>query len=117
MSAFVRLRPGKSTHARKQYKCVGNSGTSSSKKRRLERPLDRLLVLVPCRVVFGGIDKTASLFAAAVDNFDNVDEVLLVFNDKVDFVVVAGAEIDHHVLVAPEEHHGAGVVEFVHYKR
>ena len=69
---------------------------------------------MPCRVVFRRVDQTAALLAAAVDNLDDVDEVLLVFNDKVDLVVVAGAEVDHHVFVAPEEHHGASVVEFVH---
>lgn len=31
-----------------------------------------------------------------------------------DFVVVAGAGVDHDVFVAVEEHEGEGVVEFVH---
>ena len=39
---------------------------------------------------------------------------LLVFHGPVDLVVVSGAQVNHHVLVAEEEHDGAGVVELVH---
>ena len=39
---------------------------------------------------------------------------LLVFHGPVDLVVVAGAEVDHHVLVPEEEHHRARVVQLVH---
>jgi hypothetical protein len=39
---------------------------------------------------------------------------LLVLHGPVDLVVVAGAQIDHDVLVAEEEHDGAGIVELVH---
>jgi hypothetical protein len=39
---------------------------------------------------------------------------LLVLHGPVDLVVVACAQIDHDVLVAEEEHDGAGIVQLVH---
>lgn len=71
------------------------------------------LVAVPCRVVLWTDDKTATLLGAAVDSLNDVYQFLFVLEDEVEFVIVAGAEIDHHVLVSEEEHYCAGVVEFV----
>lgn len=65
-------------------------------------------------VVLGADDQTPALLRAAVHRLDDVDELLLVLENPVELVVVAGAEIAHHVLVAEEEHDGAGVVELVH---
>jgi len=59
----------------------------------------------------GTDDETAALLGAAVDGLDDVDELLLVLEDPVELVVVAGAEIAHDVLVAEEEHDGARVVQ------
>lgn len=64
------------------------------------------------RVVLGADDETAALFRASIDGLDNVDELLLVLEDPVELVVVSGAKVDHHVLVAKEEHDCARVVEF-----
>ena len=43
-----------------------------------------------------------------------VTHLLLVVESPGDFVVVTCAEVDHDVLVAEKEHHGAGVVQLVH---
>ena len=58
--------------------------------------------------------KTPALLGAAVDGLDDVDQLLLVLQHPVELVVVSGAEVAEHVLVAPEEEDGAGVVELVH---
>lgn len=62
----------------------------------------------------GTDNETPALLGAAVDGLDDVDELLLVLEDPVELVVVSGPEIAEHVLVAPEEEDGAGVVELVH---
>ncbi len=69
------------------------------------------LVSVARRVVLGADDQTAALFRAAVHRLDDVDELLLVLEDPVELVVVAGAKVDHHVFVAKEEHDCARIVE------
>jgi hypothetical protein len=73
-----------------------------------------VLITVARGVVLWTDDQTTALFGTAVDGFDNVDELLLVFKDPVQLVVVACSEITHYVLVAEEEHDGARVVELIH---
>ncbi len=75
---------------------------------------ETFLVTVFGGIVLGRDDKTAALSCAAVDGLDDVDQLLLVLHRPVDLVVVAGAQIDHDVSVAEEEHDGARVVQFVH---
>jgi hypothetical protein len=48
------------------------------------------------------------------NDFDDVDQLLLVIEAPVDVVVVARAEIHHEVFVAVEEHDSDGVVQLVH---
>lgn len=69
------------------------------------------LVSVSGRVVFGTDDQTTAFLGALVDSLGNVDELLLVFENPVDLVVVSGSAVDHDVLVAEEEHDGAGIVQ------
>lgn len=68
------------------------------------------LVSVSSRIVFWADDQTPPFLRPAVYRFEDIDEFLLVFENPVDFIVVAGPEITHHVLVAPEEHHSHGIV-------
>lgn len=72
-----------------------------------------ILVSVLGGVVLGRDDEAAALARAAVHRLDDVDHLLLVLQRPVDLVVVAGAQVDHDVLVAEEEHHGARVVQLV----
>ena len=72
------------------------------------------LVAMSSRVILGTDDQTAPLLCAAVDRLDDVDQLLFVFYDPFDLVVVARSEIDHHVFVAEEKHDGALVVQLVH---
>ena len=58
--------------------------------------------------------QTSSLLGAAIDGLEDIDELLLVLQDPIELVVVAGSEIAHDVLVAEKEHDGAGVVQLVH---
>ena len=66
------------------------------------------------KLTLGANNETPALLGAAVDGLDDVDQLLLVLKDPVELVVVAGTKIAEHVLVAPEEENGAGVVELVH---
>lgn len=54
------------------------------------------------RVILRADHQTASLLCAAVDRLDDVDQFLFVFEDPFDLVIVASAEIDHHVFVSEE---------------
>lgn len=39
---------------------------------------------------------------------------MLVFQKPVEFVIVAGTKITHHMLIAEEEHDGQRIVELIH---
>ena len=71
-------------------------------------------VSVFCRVIFWGNDKTATFASSSVDSFYDINELLLVLNGPVDFVVVTCSQVNHYVLVSVKEHYCAGVVQFVH---
>ena len=81
---------------------------------RRQTPAQAHLVPIPRRVILRADDKTTTLLCSAVNRLDNVDEFLLIFKDPIEFVVVSGPEIAHHVLVSEKEHDCAGIVEFVH---
>ena len=70
--------------------------------------------LVDVRVVLRRHHKALALASAAIDDLEDVDELLLVCEVEVQLIVVARAEIAHHVPVAEEEHHRDRVVELVH---
>ena len=72
------------------------------------------LIAIACGVVLWADDQTSAFARTAIDRFDDVDELLFVFKHPIELVVVASAEIAHHVLVAVEEHDRHWVVEFVH---
>ncbi len=59
-------------------------------------------------------NQTPAFLRATVDGLDDVDELLLILQYPVKLIVVSGAKVTHHVLVAEEEHNGARVVELVH---
>lgn len=69
---------------------------------------------MPCRIILGADNQTATLLRTAIDRFYNVDELLFVLQNPLDLVVVASAQIDHHVFVSEEKHEGAFVVQLVH---
>lgn len=71
-------------------------------------------VSVPRAVVLRADHQTSALLRSPVNRLDNVNEFLLILQHPVELVVVTGAEIAHHVLVAEEEEDGAGVVQLVH---
>ena len=54
-------------------------------------------------VVLWGHDQAAALAGAPVNSLDDVDHLLLVLHGPVDLVVVAGAQVDHDVLVPAGE--------------
>lgn len=65
-------------------------------------------------VIFGGDDQTAPFPCASIYSLNNVDEFLFVLQGPIDLVVVASTKIDHDMLVAEEEHHRWGVIQFIH---
>lgn len=69
------------------------------------------LVSVSCRVILGTDDQTTALLCASVHRLDDIYELLLILENPVELVIVAGAEIAHDVFVAEEEHDCARVVE------
>lgn len=69
---------------------------------------------MPCAIVLRADYQTSALLGAPEHSLKDVDELLLIVQHPVQFVVVSGTEIAHYVLVAEEEHDGAGVVQLVH---
>ena len=66
------------------------------------------------KITFRTDNQTATLLCPSVDSLYNINELLLVLQDPVQFVVVAGAKVAHHVLIPEEEHKGHWVVQLVH---
>lgn len=59
-------------------------------------------------------DQTTALLRALVDGFDDVDQLLFVFQHPIQLVIVTRSEIAHHVFIAIEEHDRHRIVELVH---
>lgn len=66
------------------------------------------------RVILRAHDETTSLLCSPIDGLEDIDKLLLILQHPLDFVVVTSTQIDHHVLVAEEEHERTRIVEFVH---
>lgn len=69
-------------------------------------------ISITCGIVLWANNKASSLLCAFVDCLDDVNQFLLVFQHPIQLIVVAGAEIAHHVFIAKEEHKSNRVVEF-----
>lgn len=78
------------------------------------KPVVACLVAVPRRIVFGRYNETPTLLSPFVNGLDNIDQLLLILQHPVHFVVVAGSKITHHVLVPEEEHECHVLVQLVH---
>lgn len=65
-------------------------------------------------VVLGADDQTLALLCATINDLNEIDHFLWIFNRPSDLVVVTRAQIDHNVLVLEEEHNREGVIELVH---
>lgn len=72
--------------------------------------LDRRLVPITRRVVFRANHQSSSLLGSAVDGLHDVYELLLIFQHPIEFVVISGPKIAHHVFVSEEKHDCHGVV-------
>jgi len=59
-------------------------------------------------------NQTSALLGASIDDLNDVDQILLVVDVEVQFIIVSCAKITHHVLVPPEEHNRTHVVKLVH---
>lgn len=59
-------------------------------------------------------NQTATLLRSTINSLDDINQLLLILQHPVQLVIVAGAEVAHHVLVAEEEHEGDGIIEFIH---
>jgi len=76
--------------------------------------MTKYLVAISGRIILRTNNKTSTLLSTSVDRFNNVDQLLLVFQHPVQLVIISRTKIAHHVLVAEEEHKRDGIVEFVH---
>jgi hypothetical protein len=61
------------------------------------------LVPISCGVVLWAHNQTTTFLGSTVDGLDDVNQLLFVFQEPVEFVVVTRAKITHHVLIAEEE--------------
>jgi hypothetical protein len=66
------------------------------------------------RIIFRTDRQPLPLTRRFIRDLHNIHQLLLILNCKVDLVIIARAEIDLDVLVAPEKHDCAWVVDFVH---
>lgn len=69
-----------------------------------EQVSSNLLRGVASQLTLGTDNKTTTLLGPTVDGLDDIDQLLLVFQNPVQLIVVTGAEITHHVFVTEEEH-------------
>lgn len=76
--------------------------------------MDTCSVFVPRRIILWRVHETPTLLRSPIDDLYNIDQLLLIIDGKIQLVVVARAEIAHHMLIPPKEHDGTFVVEFVH---
>jgi len=72
------------------------------------------LVSVSGGVILWADNQTTTLLCTSVDGLNDIDQLLLVFQNPVQLIVVSRTEIAHHMLVSEEEHEGDGIVELVH---
>lgn len=56
-------------------------------------------------------NQTTTLLRTTIDRLNNIDQFLFVLQNPVQLIVVTGAEIAHHVLVAKEEHQGDRIIK------
>ena len=73
----------------------------------------KVLVSILGGVIFRWYHETSTLSRSTIHSLNDVDHFLFVLERPIDFVVVSGAQIDHDVFVAKEEHNSAGIVQFV----
>jgi hypothetical protein len=66
------------------------------------------------RIILWTNRQPLALASGLVRHLDDINQLLLVVDFEVDLVVVARAKVDLDVLVAPEEHDRARVVQLVH---
>ena len=72
------------------------------------------LISVARRVILRTNNKPTTLPGTLVDCLNNVNKLLLVFQQPIHLVVISRAKIAHHMLVAVEEHDRKRVVQLVH---
>lgn len=70
---------------------------------------DKDLVLQFGAVVPRSVNETPSFGCTAIDDLNNINEVLPVGDRKCDLIIVPSAHVDHDVLVSVEEHDRAWV--------
>ncbi|KAI9909447.1 hypothetical protein PsorP6_015027 [Peronosclerospora sorghi] len=73
-----------------------------------------VLVSILGGIVFGRDDKTSTFARAAIDRLNDIDHLGFVVKSPIDFVIVAGSEINHDVFVPKKKHDRARVIELVH---
>jgi hypothetical protein len=98
----------------RQVACSQYGKISFSQYPRPNSPMVSSLIAVPRGVVLGTDDQTTTLLGTLVNGLADIDQFLLVLEDKVELVVITGTQVDHHVLVAEEPHDGTRVVELIH---
>lgn len=78
-------------------------------------PSSNLLLVCPLRRIIPRTNNQAlALARPTIHGLQDINQLLLGANRKVDLVVISRAKVDLHVLVAPEEHDSARIIDFVH---
>lgn len=71
-------------------------------------------VPVPSTIILGTNHQTSPLLCPSINRLNNINKLLFVFQHPIQLIIVSRSKITHHVLIAEEEHDGAGIVELVH---
>lgn len=66
------------------------------------------------QLTFWAYYQTSSFLRTAIYRLKDINQLLLILQHPVEFVVVSGSKIAHHMFIAEEEHYCHRVIEFVH---
>lgn len=63
---------------------------------------------------FGTHHQPPALLGPPINRFNNIDQLLLIFQHPIQLVIIARSKITHHVLISEKEHQRDRIVQFVH---
>ena len=58
--------------------------------------------------------QSPALFSSAICRLNDIDLLILIFDHKVLFIVIARAKVHHNVLVPVEEHNRHRIIDLIH---
>lgn len=77
-------------------------------------PIPALLVHPLSAIILRTHHQSLPLTRTPIHRLHDINQLLLIANRKIDFIIIPRAKVNLHVPVAPEKHDRARVVDFVH---